>query len=113
VLAGIKPGITGEIFNVVDDELLTSRQLFRAYKRKVKPAFSISIPYFVIAALCRFWEKYSRWSESQVPPIFNPRRCAAEWKGNRYSNQKLKRMLGWEPRVKMADAVQSYLRQFD
>ena len=35
VLAGLKPGVEGEVFNVVDDELLTSRQFLKAYKKKV------------------------------------------------------------------------------
>ena len=35
VLAGLKPGVDGEIFNVVDDELPTGRQFLKAYKKKV------------------------------------------------------------------------------
>jgi len=34
VLAGLKPGVEGEIFNVVDNELLTSHQFLRAYNRR-------------------------------------------------------------------------------
>src|SRR5882762_8708280 len=37
VLAGLRPGVEGEVFNVVDDELLTSRQFLKAYKERVKP----------------------------------------------------------------------------
>ena len=36
VLAGLKPGVEGEIFNVVDDELISGRQFLKAYKKKVK-----------------------------------------------------------------------------
>ena len=46
VLAGLKAGIDGEVFNVVDDELLTSRQFLRAYKKKpriFRRAFPISL----------------------------------------------------------------------
>jgi len=32
VLAGLKPGVDGEIFNVVDDNLLTSEEFLSAYK---------------------------------------------------------------------------------
>src|SRR5437870_9467392 len=38
VLAGLKPGVDGEIFNVVDDELLTSSQFLKAYKERVNPS---------------------------------------------------------------------------
>jgi hypothetical protein len=48
-----------------------------------------------------------------LPPVFNRRRCSAEWKGNRYSNQKLKEKLGWTPRVPVNKAMDSFLSQFD
>jgi nucleoside-diphosphate-sugar epimerase len=113
VLAGLKPGVEGETFNVVDDELVTSRQLLEAYKKKVKPFFSLRVPYFLAYAMCALWEKYSKWSRGQLPPVFNRRRCAAEWKGNRYSNQKLQDRLGWKPRVNMEEAMVAFLSQFE
>jgi nucleoside-diphosphate-sugar epimerase len=113
VLAGLKPGIDGEIFNVVDDELPTGQQFLNAYKRKAKSLISIRVPYIVGYAMCLLWEKYSEWSKKQVPPAFNRRRCAAEWKGNRYSNQKLKDCLGWKPKVPMDQAMALFLGQFE
>lgn len=112
VLAGLKPGIESEIFNVVDDELITSNQFLRAYHKRVN-RFSVRVPYPVAHLLCRLWEKYSRWSRGQLPPAFNRRRCAAEWKGNSYSNQKLHERLGWKPRVNMEQAMASFLAQFN
>jgi nucleoside-diphosphate-sugar epimerase len=113
VLAGLRPGVDGEIFNVVDDEMPTSRQFLRTYKRSVKPFFSVCIPYFLTYRICCFWEKYSKSSKGQLPPRFNRRRCAAEWKGNCYSNQKLHERLGWKPRVNMEDAMALFLSQFE
>jgi len=112
VLAGLKPGIDGEVFNVVDDELLTGRQFLRLYKAKLE-RFSVRIPYLAAYGLCLLWEKYAEWSKGQLPAVFNRRRCAAEWKGNRYSNQKLKDRLGWKPRVPMAQAMEKFLSQFE
>ena len=111
VLAGITPGVDGEIFNVVDDDLLTSREFLRAYRQQTS-SFSVSIPYPLTYGLCCLWEKYSTWSKNQLPPAFNRRRCAAEWKGNCYSNQKLKDRLGWRPKVNMTDAMTAFLNQF-
>jgi nucleoside-diphosphate-sugar epimerase len=113
VLAGLKPGVDGEIFNVVDDEILTSRQFLKAYRKKVKPFFCLRVPYFMTSLLCRSWENYSVGSQGQLPPVFNRRRCAAEWKGNRYSNQKLHQRLGWKPRVNMEQAMSAFLGQFE
>src|SRR5438876_670745 len=110
VLAGLKPGVDGEVFNVVDDELLTRRQFLREYKKKEK-GFSVRIPYSVAYILSLLWEKYSESSKGQLPPVFNRRRCAAEWKGNRYSNQKLHERLGWKPTVPMERAMEAFLGQ--
>jgi hypothetical protein len=79
----------------------------------VKPFVSVRFPYFLTYILCLLWEKYSKWSKGQLPPAFNRRRCAAEWKGNRFSNQKLRGRLGWKPRVNMEQAMASFLAQFD
>jgi nucleoside-diphosphate-sugar epimerase len=113
VLAGLKPGVEGEIFNVVDDELLTSAEFLRAYKQRAGNFLSVSVPFFVANGLCRLWEGFSRRRHGQLPPVFNRRRAAAEWKGNRYSNQKLHDRLGWKPRVNMAQAMAAFLAQYD
>ena len=112
VLAGLKTGIDGEVFNVVDDELLTGRQFLKGYKKKMKSFRSIRIPYFAGYGLCALWERYSKWSKNQLPPAFNRRRCSAEWKSQRYSNKKLKERVGWKPRISMAQAMKSFLSQF-
>src|SRR5438105_1764930 len=36
VLAGLRPGVEGEAFNVVDDDLPTSRRFLQLYKQKVR-----------------------------------------------------------------------------
>src|SRR5438067_4116621 len=112
VLAGLTPGINAETFNVVDDESLTSRQFLRAYRKKTG-CFSISIPYPVTWAFCLLWDKYAKWSNYQLPAVFNRRRCSAEWKGNRYSNRKLKELLRWQPRISMDKAMEAFLGQFE
>jgi nucleoside-diphosphate-sugar epimerase len=112
VLAGFTPGVDGEVFNVVDDELVSARQFLAAYNKKVR-GFSVRIPYGVAYLLCLMWEKYSKWSKNQLPPAFNRRRCSAEWKGNCYSNRKLHALLGWRPRVPMKQAMEAFLGQFE
>lgn len=111
VLAGLVPGVDGEVFNVVDDELMTSRA-FLAARRAARPFFAISLPYFLTRLLCACWEDYSRRSQGQLPPVFNRRRCAAEWQGNRYTNARLRERLGWRPKVPLAQALAEFLRQY-
>jgi nucleoside-diphosphate-sugar epimerase len=111
VLAGLKPDVDGETFNVVDDESKSSVEFLKEYK-KANPFRSISVPYPLAYGLCFLWEKYSKWSRGQLPPVFNRRRCSAEWKGNCYSNRKLREGLGWAPRVPMEKAMEAFLSQF-
>jgi nucleoside-diphosphate-sugar epimerase len=108
VLAGLTPGIDGEVFNIVDDHLPSSRQFLRWYKKNVRRFRSIYVPHAASHALCYAWERYSNWSEGQLPPVFNRRRWHAFWKKTRYSNEKLKSRLGWAPRVPMSEGFRRY-----
>jgi nucleoside-diphosphate-sugar epimerase len=108
VLAGLTSGIDGETFNVVDDHLPASREFFRRYNREVKPIPSVSLPYALFKWFSILWEKYSDHSKGQLPPVFNRHRCAAYWKGNAYSNAKLKALTGWQPRVSMEEACRRF-----
>lgn len=108
VLAGLSRDAEGEVFNIVDDELPTSRAFLRAYKRNVRKFLSVPIPYPLTYGLCALWEWYAKRSKGQLPPVFNRRECAFSWKGHRYSNQKLKERLGWRCRVSMQDGLQNY-----
>lgn len=108
VLAGLVEGVEGEVFQVVDDDLPTSRSFLRQYKRSVRPFRSIRVPYLLFYLFCYLWERYAAWSEEQLPPVFNRRMCAFYWKGHAYSNRKLKERLGWTPRVPMRAALSHY-----
>ena len=110
VLAGLRTGVDSEVFNIVDDHLPSSRQFLRLYKRHVRSFASLYVPHFVSYALCCLWEKYSKWSEEQLPPLFNRRRWRTEWKKTGYSNEKLKARVGWTPRVSTTEGL---LRYFD
>jgi nucleoside-diphosphate-sugar epimerase len=110
ILAGLVKGVDGEIFNVVDDDLPSSREFLRQYKKNVRRFKSIYVPHAVSHALCYLWEKYSDWSEGQLPPAFNRRRWHAYWKKTRYTNKKLKDKLGWAPKVSTAEALRRYFK---
>jgi nucleoside-diphosphate-sugar epimerase len=107
-LAGLKAGVDGEVFNVVDDDLPSSRRFLRLYKRNVGRFNSIYLPHFASYALCYLWERYSNWSKGQLPAAFNLQRWHANWKKVSYSNEKLKSKLGWSPNVPMAEGLRRY-----
>lgn len=108
VLAGLTDGVDGEVFNVVDDDVPSSRKFLRSYKRNVKHFGSLYVPHAVSYGLCYLWEKYSSWSEGQLPPVFNRNRWHSFWKKTRYSNEKAKNRLEWEPKVPTAEGLRRY-----
>jgi nucleoside-diphosphate-sugar epimerase len=107
-LAGLTRAVDGEVFNVVDDDLPSSRQFLRLYKRNVKRFRSLYVPHVVSYALCYLWERYSAWSEGQLPLAFNRRRWHSFWKKTHYSNARAKTRLGWTPKVSMAEGLRRY-----
>lgn len=108
VLAGIVEGVDGEIFNVVDDDLPSSRQFLRQYKKSVRHFKSLYIPHVVSRGLCVLWEKYSRWSHGQLPLTFSQSRWFSEWRKTRYSNEKVKCRLGWSPNFSTEESLRRY-----
>ena len=107
-LVGLSAGISGEVFNVVDDDLPTSRKFLRLYKKNVKKFRSVYVPHALSFFLCFVWEKYSAWSEGQLLAAFNRRRWHAYWKKTRYTNAKLKARTGWAPRVSTKQGLELY-----
>lgn len=107
-LASLVPGIDGEVFNVVDDDLPTSRALLRLYKKQVRCFPSLYVPKAISFALCALWEKYCEGSHNQLPPAFNRPRWKAVWRKTGYSNAKLKSRLGWTPRISTKEGLERY-----
>jgi nucleoside-diphosphate-sugar epimerase len=108
VLAGLTKGVDGEVFNVVDDDLPTSRKFLRLYKRNVKAFKSIYLPHILTYYLCFFWEWYSKWSEGQLPSAYNRKAWHASWKSTRYSNSKLKYRVGWQPSIPTSEGLRRH-----
>jgi nucleoside-diphosphate-sugar epimerase len=108
VLAAVRPLEGSEAFNVVDDDVPTSRQFLRRYKKSVKRFRSLYLPKPVSYAFCYLWEKYSDWSQGQLPAVFNRSRWNSLWRKTEYSNRKLKQLLGWKPLVSTEEGLQRY-----
>jgi nucleoside-diphosphate-sugar epimerase len=108
VLAGVTPGLEGEVINIVDDDVPSSRSFLRLYRRGVKSFRSIYVPHFVSYLLCLLWERYSDWSHGQLPPVFNRGLWHATWKNTRYSNEKLKRRLEWKQRIPTREGLKRH-----
>ncbi len=107
-LAGLAPGLEGEVFNVVDDDLPTSRDFLRQYRKQVLKFRAIHIPHWASYFLCWFWEMMANGSKGQLPAVYTRREWAAYWKRCTYSNTKLKTRLGWQPRISTNEGLKAF-----
>lgn len=108
VLAGLRPGVDGEVFNVVDGHPMTSREFLALYKQRVRRFPSIYLPHGISYLLCWLWERYSTWSKGQLPPVYNRRVWYSYWKRTHYPNHKIRDRLRWTPKVALSDALDRY-----
>jgi nucleoside-diphosphate-sugar epimerase len=111
VIAALSSATAGQIYNVVDDDLITSRQYLTLYKKKVKPVRSIPVPYFALMWGSQLVERYSQRSKGQLPAIFTPYKTRAMWAGNQFSNAKLK-SIGWQPLVSTGEGLERAFAAF-
>ena len=108
-LAGLASGIDGQVFNVVDDDLPTGRQVLRNYRKAGLKLRVVGIPQFAINWLARFNERYSRRTEQQIPAGLTRYRVQTMWKPLRYSNDRAKQQLGWHPTTSFNEALERTL----
>lgn len=108
VLAGIVKGVEGEVFNIVDDGLPSSRHFLRLYKKHVRGFASVYVPHWLSYLLCLLWEKYSAWSHGQLPPFLNRAVWRANWQKTAYTNTKAKTQLGWRQNVPTEEGLRRY-----
>ncbi|WP_035349553.1 NAD-dependent epimerase/dehydratase family protein [Edaphobacter aggregans] len=111
VVAALHEGADGQVYNVVDDDLVTSAQYLSLYKKNVKPVRSVPVPYFALMWGSRMVERYSERSRGQLPAIFTPYKTRAMWGGNQFSNAKLK-SIGWRPLISTRDGLERAFAAF-
>jgi nucleoside-diphosphate-sugar epimerase len=102
--AGLADGIDGEAFNIIDDGLPTGAQLLRRLRRAGQGMRSVWLPRPLIGLASSAYERYSRWSQGQLPAVITRYRSDSMWKSLRYTNEKAKARLGWSPDVDFDEA---------
>lgn len=95
VVAGQSNETEGQVYNVLDDDLLTCSEYLTRYQANVRPVRPIHIPYFAMMTASDLVQRYNRYSKGQLPAIFTPYKTATTWKGNLFDNTKIK-SLGWK-----------------
>lgn len=103
VLAAERPASIGEVINVVDDDLPTQRAFAAGLARAghTMPR-AVPVPYRLGLLLARLaWKVNERLLDggAKLPALLNPYRFDALFKPLSYSNEKAKRVLGWDPKA--------------
>jgi nucleoside-diphosphate-sugar epimerase len=104
-VAGQSDAANGQVFNVVDDDLVTAGEYLTRFRREVKPMRTVPVPYAALSLGSKLVVRYHRWSKGQLPAIFTPYKVATSWGGNTFTNAKLK-SIGWKPIVRTPDGLQ-------
>jgi nucleoside-diphosphate-sugar epimerase len=98
VVAGRSPATEGEVYNVVDDDLPTCSAFLRRYCNQVHPLRVVHLPYCLTMAIAIALRWFNALSPRKLPALVTPYRTAATWRGNRFTNAKIK-SLGFAPVV--------------
>lgn len=99
----------GQVLNIVDDEMPTQRRYIKLLQRRLptRPRI-IPIPWFAargIARLAWLTNRLLLGGRAKVPSVLVPSRLHARYKPRRYSNARLKAVVGWMPRYGLAEAL--------
>lgn len=109
VCAAEKCKFEGEVFNVVDDDILNAKAFLQRYRKEIKKMPYVTVPYFATRLLSLSVEKYHEFSKGQLPDIFTRYKSDSMWKGNRFDNSKLK-SIGWK---QIVDTEEGLRRHFE
>jgi nucleoside-diphosphate-sugar epimerase len=109
VLAAEREEAVGQVLNVVDDVQPTQRRYVAELRRRMSPPPRvIPLPYTVARSIARLAWLTNRLlfrGRAKVPSIFVPASLHARCKPLRYSNQRLREVLGWKPRYEFREAL--------
>jgi nucleoside-diphosphate-sugar epimerase len=104
-LAGSAPDAAGRALCVVDDDLPTAGAVLARYRREVERLAAVPVPYPLLLLLARLNAWYSARTDGHLPPVLTPYKVKSLWRPQRYSNRRARAVLGWSPRVPMAEAL--------
>ena len=100
---------SGQVLNIVDDETPSQRRYAKLLQRRMptRPRI-IPIPWLAARAMARLAWLTNRLllrGHAKVPGVLVPSRLHARCKPRRYSNARLKAVVGWEPRYGLKEAL--------
>lgn len=109
VLAAEREAAAGQVLNVVDDETPRQRHYVSLLRDRTTPRPKvIALPWLgirVAARLASLTNKLFLRNRARLPGILVPCRVHARFKPLKYTNRKIKEVLGWTPRYSLVEAI--------
>ena len=109
VLAAEKESAIFQVLNVVDDEMPTQKQYVNLLRERTTPRPKvIPLPWTAVrmtAGLASLTNRLLLRNRARLPGILVPCRVHARFKPLKYSNRKIKEVLGWKPRYSLVEAI--------
>jgi nucleoside-diphosphate-sugar epimerase len=109
VLAAETEAASAQTLNVVDDDMPTQRRYASLLRRRFSPRpIILPVAWSImrgLAGLATLTNKLLLGGRAKIPGIFMPCRLAARCKPLRFSNRKIKDVLGWKPRYSLDEAL--------
>ncbi len=107
VCAVEKSAFKGDVYNVVDDDVIDAKAFLRRYRKEVEKNRYVTVPYFAMRLLSFGVEKYYAFSDGQLPEVFTRYKTDSIWKGNRFDNSRLK-SIGWKQLVSTEEGLRRH-----
>ncbi|MCP3989409.1 MAG: NAD(P)-dependent oxidoreductase [Actinomycetia bacterium] len=101
--------LTGQTINIIDDHLPSQGAYIEAVSKVMDPPSSIRVPWFAMQAAADLLDRGNDivvGGRAKFPGFIVPDRLHARFKPLRFTNAKVKRIMGWSPRYAMAEAIE-------
>jgi nucleoside-diphosphate-sugar epimerase len=103
------PKAVGQTLNVVDDDSVRAWKYMGLYLRGTrKRGIRVPIPYIVCLLLTHIAHRTSKFifhGKGKLPSLLVPIRFQARFKPLRYSNKRVREVLGWIPRLSLRECI--------
>ena len=114
VTAVENPAASGEIFNIVDSDDIRVWRYVKEYARRTgKRGFFLPLPYRAglgVAQLAALTSRVLFGNKGKLPSLLTPRRFESQFKPVRFSNQKVRQLLDWKPRLSFDQSLDASFR---
>jgi nucleoside-diphosphate-sugar epimerase len=106
----------GQTLNLVDDDLPTQAEYVRELQKRTAVPHAIFVPWFMMRSIAGFawWVHCTVLGKRlKLPGILVPAKLHARFKPLRYSNERAKAVLDWQPRYPLQAALDRSCSQDD